>query len=184
MALWVVHYNPKVSFAHNQWHQAPSVIIVKERQHFQSFPNTSLVGHDEIRLTTQKQLFPQRDVSKRTYKQHLDCSSQPLISAKWETCPEGSDKQRSPTAPLHLERVLVWPGCCMFEVLWPGHRDLWSHIWFLEHLRGMTGPTTWSACSVWSSGGDGNGEALGRSSTLCSLLGLLHLPSEDRTLKC
>lgn len=165
--------------------QAPwSIIIVKERQHSQSFPNTSLVGHDEIHPTTLKQLFPQRDVSKRTYKQHLDHSSQPLTSSKWETCPEDSDKRKSPTAPLHLEQVLVWLRCCMFEVLGPGHCDLWSHRWFLAHLRGTTGPTTWSACSVWSSGGGGNGEALGRSLTLCSLLGLLGHPSKNKTLKC
>lgn len=183
-ALRVAHYNPRVSFNHNCWHQAPSVTIVKERQHFQSFPNTSLVEQDEIRLTTQKQLFLQRDVSNRTYKRRLDHSSQPLTSSKWEICPEGSDKQRSPKAPLHLEQVLVWLGCCMFEVLWPGHRDLWSRRWFLAHLQGKTGPTTWSACSVWSSGGDGNDEALERSSTLCSLLGLLRLPSKDKAWKC
>lgn len=163
---------------HNWWHstyvdrprQAPSIIIiiVKEGQHFQSSPNTSLEGHDEFHLTTQKQLFSQRDVSKRTYKQHLDHSSQPLTSPKWETCPEDSDRQRSPTAPLHLEQVLVSLECCMFEVLAPGHHYLWSHKWFLAHLPGMTGPTTWSACSVWSSGDAGNDEALGRSLTLCS----------------
>ena len=188
MHLWVVHNNQELCLL-KTWHATGDIkhhqiIIVKERQHFQSFPNTSLVGHDESRLTTHKQLFPQRDVSKRTYTQHLEHSSQPLTSSRWEICPEGSDKQRSPTAPLHLEQVLVWLRCCMFEVLSLGHLDLWSRRWFLALLRGMTGPTTWSACSVWSSGGGGDDEVLGRSLTLYSLLGLLGLPSKDKTLKC
>ena len=101
----------------NQTKKSTLIIIVKERPHSQSSPNTSQVEHDEIHLTIQKQLFPQRVPSKRTRKQHLARSSRPPISPNQETCPVGSNKWRSPRAPLHLEQVLVWLECCTSEVL-------------------------------------------------------------------